>query len=106
MMAADYRHIGGLENRLGRHYSRFRRFSPRHPLPINHLSCENSEMQGRIGEVRLAPAQTPLLAPVLTSPTVGARPELLIVKSVSSLNTVSTCCLHSRATGKATYRQC
>src|SRR5437762_11598117 len=23
MMAADYRHIGGLENRLGRHYSRF-----------------------------------------------------------------------------------
>jgi hypothetical protein len=32
----------------------FRRFSPLHPLPINHLSCENSEMQGRIGEVRLA----------------------------------------------------
>jgi hypothetical protein len=23
MMAANYRHIGGLENRLGRHYSRF-----------------------------------------------------------------------------------
>src|ERR1700750_926284 len=23
MMAADYRHIGGRENRLGRHYSRF-----------------------------------------------------------------------------------
>jgi len=31
----------------------FRRFSPRHPLPINHLSCENSGMRGRIGEVRL-----------------------------------------------------
>jgi len=31
----------------------FRRFSPLHPLPINHLSCENSEMQGRIGEVRI-----------------------------------------------------
>src|ERR1700759_980057 len=27
-MAADYRHIGGHENRLGRHYSRFSAFSP------------------------------------------------------------------------------
>src|SRR5690349_3424464 len=27
MMAADYRHIDGLENRLGRHYSRFPPFS-------------------------------------------------------------------------------
>jgi hypothetical protein len=25
-------------------------------LPINHLSCENNGMQGRIGEVRLEPA--------------------------------------------------
>jgi len=25
-MAANYRHIGGGENRLGRHYSRFSRF--------------------------------------------------------------------------------
>src|SRR5438046_4398240 len=28
MMAADYRHIGGRENRLGRHYSRFSPFWP------------------------------------------------------------------------------
>src|SRR5205814_5192368 len=28
MMAADYRHIGSLENRLGRHYSRFWAFWP------------------------------------------------------------------------------
>src|SRR3954464_10192429 len=28
MMAADYRHIGSLENRLGRHYSRFLAFWP------------------------------------------------------------------------------
>jgi L-fuconolactonase len=28
MMAADYRHIGGRENRLGRHYSRFFAFWP------------------------------------------------------------------------------
>ncbi len=53
-MAADYRHIGGLENRLGRHYSRFfRRFRPPQPLPINHLLSENRGTQGRIGEVRL-----------------------------------------------------
>jgi hypothetical protein len=31
----------------------FRRFSPRHPAPINHSICENRGMQGRIGEVRL-----------------------------------------------------
>src|SRR5215472_12248873 len=28
MMAANYRHIGGGENRLGRHYSRFSGFCP------------------------------------------------------------------------------
>jgi hypothetical protein len=28
MMAANYRHIGGRENRLGRHYSRFLRIWP------------------------------------------------------------------------------
>jgi hypothetical protein len=28
MMAANYRHIGGRENRLGRHYSRFLAFWP------------------------------------------------------------------------------
>jgi hypothetical protein len=32
-----------------------RRFCPRHPLPINHLLCENRETEGRIGEVRLEP---------------------------------------------------
>src|ERR1700746_224283 len=53
MMAANYRHIGGGENRLGRHYSRFRRFGPPQPLPINHLLCENRRTQGRIGEVGL-----------------------------------------------------
>ena len=50
-MAADYRHIGGFENRLGRHYSRFSLHPG--PLPINHLLCENRGTQGRIGEVRL-----------------------------------------------------
>src|SRR5690242_8558873 len=50
MMAANYRHIGGDENRLGRHYSRFSGFGPRPSLPINHLFCENRQTAGRIGQ--------------------------------------------------------
>jgi hypothetical protein len=38
MMAADYRHIGSLENRLGRHYSRFPPFSPTPALPGQSLA--------------------------------------------------------------------
>jgi len=53
MMAANYRHIGGGENRLGRHYSRFSAFCPPQPLPVNHLLCENCRTQGRIGEIGL-----------------------------------------------------
>ena len=56
-MAADYRHIGGLENRLGRHNSRFPPFSPTRPLQVNHLPCENCAMLPRIGEVRLEAAR-------------------------------------------------
>jgi hypothetical protein len=59
MMAADYRHIGGGENRLGRHYSRFSRFGPRRSLPINHLLGENRQMAGRIGEDGLVTTPTP-----------------------------------------------
>jgi cytochrome c553 len=55
MMAADYRHIGGLENRLGRHYTRFCHFGPPRPLPLNDLPDENPGTAGRIGEVRLKP---------------------------------------------------
>jgi len=36
-MAADYRHIGGLENRLGRHYSRFSPFQPAAPFADQSL---------------------------------------------------------------------
>jgi hypothetical protein len=53
MMAANYRHIGGDENRLGRHYADFRGFGSRPSLPINHLHCENRRTQGRIGQVGL-----------------------------------------------------
>src|SRR5438067_1003359 len=38
MMAADYRHIDGLENRLGRHYSRFPPFSPTPALADQSLA--------------------------------------------------------------------
>src|SRR5277367_2205047 len=38
MMAADYRHIGGLENRLGRHYSRFSPFLPAPALASQSLA--------------------------------------------------------------------
>src|SRR5260370_34273219 len=46
MMAANYRHIGGLENRLGRHYSRFSASWPAAPLPLNHLPGENRGTAG------------------------------------------------------------
>src|SRR5215831_14055090 len=55
MMAADYRHIGGRENRLGRHYSRFSGFWLMPSLQSNHLLCENRRTAGRIGEDGLAP---------------------------------------------------
>src|SRR5215469_6128887 len=66
MMAANYRHIGGGENRLGRHYSRFSAFWPPQPLPVNHLLCENCRTQGRIGEVGLAAMLSTLEPPRLT----------------------------------------
>ncbi|HMH61085.1 MAG TPA: hypothetical protein VK561_07285, partial [Bradyrhizobium sp.] len=40
MMAADYRHIGGLENRLGRHYSRFSPFLPTPALASQSLALQ------------------------------------------------------------------
>src|SRR2546423_10245882 len=42
MMAADYRHIGGRENRLGRHYSRFSPFSPAPALADQSLALRKS----------------------------------------------------------------
>jgi hypothetical protein len=39
-MAADYRHIGGRENRLGRHYSRFSTFWPAALLAAQRLAAQ------------------------------------------------------------------
>src|SRR5205823_6448413 len=46
MMAADYRHIGGLENRLGRHYSRFSASGPAAPLAAQSLARRKSPNHG------------------------------------------------------------
>src|SRR5271170_4639077 len=42
MMAADYRHIGGVENRLGRHYSRFLPFWPAASFADQSLALRKS----------------------------------------------------------------
>src|SRR5713226_3324338 len=46
MMAANYRHIGGLENRLGRHYSRFSASGPAAPLAAQSLARRKSPNHG------------------------------------------------------------
>src|SRR5580704_7566966 len=46
MMAANYRHIGGLENRLGRHYSRFSASGPAAPLTAQSLDLRKSRNGG------------------------------------------------------------
>src|SRR6267154_5692304 len=46
MMAANYRHIGGPENRLGRHYSRFSISWPPAPLAAQSLARRKSQNGG------------------------------------------------------------
>ena len=45
-MAANYRHIGGGENRLGRHYSRFSGIWPTSVLADQSLTLRNSQNPG------------------------------------------------------------
>src|SRR5277367_6619819 len=56
MMAADYRHIGGVENRLGRHYSRFSPFWPAASFADQSLALRKSWNAGsnRRSQVRNA----------------------------------------------------
>jgi hypothetical protein len=70
-MAADYRHIGGRENRLGRHYSRFAAFWPAPALAGQSLAlrklCDagsNRRSRANIGSViaRCAQPQPKLIA--------------------------------------------
>src|SRR5215468_2412117 len=73
MMAADYRHIGGRENRLGRHYSRFSGFWLMPSLQSNHLLCENRRTAGRIGEDGLSGDKLPGGGALEPTPPVGNR---------------------------------
>src|SRR5438045_3477198 len=64
MMAADYRHIDGLENRLGRHYSRFPPFSPTpaladQSLALRKLRDAGSNRRRRVNALPTAPSSPP-----------------------------------------------
>src|SRR5712692_4620285 len=74
MMAANYRHIGCLENRLGRHYSRFSASGPAAPLAAQSLARRKSPNHGsnRRSQANLVEARVPLRAPVDRAP-VGCR---------------------------------
>src|SRR6478672_13399152 len=52
MMAANYQHIGGHENRLGRHYSRFSAFWPPAALTDQSLALRKSQNAGSNGRSR------------------------------------------------------
>src|SRR6516164_2360484 len=52
MMAANYQHIGGHENRLGRHYSRFSAFWSPADLTDQSLALRKSQNAGSNGRSR------------------------------------------------------
>src|SRR5215472_6347887 len=79
MMAADYRHIGGRENRLGRHYSRFSGFWLMPSLQSNHLLCENRRTAGRIGEDGLDRNFCPQCGARVFTSNLGAFPGMIFV---------------------------
>src|SRR5436189_2073570 len=82
MMAANYRHIGDRENRLGRHYSRFSPFWPTPALAGQSLAlrklCDagsnrRSQVNGVFDGVHLSSMPpTVALAPVQSTHVTGA----------------------------------
>src|SRR6266851_8070079 len=81
MMAANYRHIGGLENRLGRHYSRFSASGPAAPLAAQSLARRkspnhgsNRRSQANAPRIRLSD-KTSRLRPRRAAPTLGQTYE-------------------------------
>src|SRR5438270_8501198 len=76
MMAADYRHIDGLENRLGRHYSRFPPFSPTpaladQSLALRKLCDAGSNRRSRVRETvfrQNEPKTRPAILPETNEP--------------------------------------
>src|SRR5271168_3325427 len=57
MMAADYRHIGGVENLLGRHYSRFSLFWPAASFADQSLALRKSWNAGSNRRSQVRPAE-------------------------------------------------
>src|SRR3979411_960632 len=70
MMAADYRHIGGVENRLGRHYSRFSPFSPTPALAGQSLALRKLRDAGSNRRSRAKNAR--LIRPIVSTVTIPA----------------------------------
>ena len=64
-MAADYRHIGGGENRLGRHYSRFSPFWPSASFADQSLDLRKLCDAGSNRRRRAKAAEPSLLAGLL-----------------------------------------
>src|SRR5947209_6562243 len=85
MMAADYRHIGGRENRLGRHYSRFAAFWPAPTLAGQSLAlrklCDagsNRRSRASSAPIGLVPTSTRTLPSgisYLTGPNIDGTSE-------------------------------
>src|SRR5436190_17625470 len=81
MMAADYRHIGGRENRLGRHYSRFSAFWPAptlagQSLALRKLCDAGSNRRSRVRASNVPPGGLGTSPPPLaTPPRPGRVPE-------------------------------
>src|SRR5438128_4796073 len=59
MMAANYRHIGGHENRLGRHYSGFSAFLAATPLARQSLAAQKFPSGGSNRRSQVKPASAP-----------------------------------------------
>ena len=87
-MAANYQHIGGGENRLGRHYSRFSAFWPPAALADQSLALRKSQNAGSNRRSRASSAKAValinVLSPIRTSPSPSASGRLpLLVSSAT-----------------------
>jgi len=89
-MAANYQHIGGGENRLGRHYSRFSAFWPPAALADQSLALRKSQNAGSNRRSRASSAKAValinVLSPIRTSPSPSASGRLpLLVSSATAV---------------------
>ena len=78
-MAANYQHIGGGENRLGRHYSRFSAFWPPAALADQSLALRKSQNAGSNRRSRVSAASSHCDQLGLTNANVADRTKHLSV---------------------------